>query len=108
FFQAEDGIRDFHVTGVQTCALPIFDAVVREDPLLDAVVERGVLAVGDPVERDGDLGEVTAVVPGGGGVPTAVPGVAGAPGEDEAGRGDRDENLRCATHESCQIGRAHV
>src|SRR5690606_40955377 len=26
FFQAEDGIRDFHVTGVQTCALPIFDA----------------------------------------------------------------------------------
>src|SRR5690606_40403605 len=26
FFQAEDGIRDFHVTGVQTCALPIFDS----------------------------------------------------------------------------------
>src|SRR5690606_40806544 len=25
FFQAEDGIRDFHVTGVQTCALPILD-----------------------------------------------------------------------------------
>src|SRR5690606_40752171 len=24
FFQAADGIRDFHVTGVQTCALPIF------------------------------------------------------------------------------------
>src|SRR5690606_40119792 len=23
FFQAEVGIRDFHVTGVQTCALPI-------------------------------------------------------------------------------------
>src|SRR5690606_40113271 len=23
FFQAEDGIRSFHVTGVQTCALPI-------------------------------------------------------------------------------------
>src|SRR5690606_23559110 len=23
FFQAEDGIRGFHVTGVQTCALPI-------------------------------------------------------------------------------------
>src|SRR5690606_41124446 len=22
-FQAEDGIRDFHVTGVQTCALPV-------------------------------------------------------------------------------------
>src|SRR3712207_8653194 len=25
FFQAEDGIRDIGVTGVQTCALPIFD-----------------------------------------------------------------------------------
>src|SRR2546427_9404209 len=27
FFQAEDGIRDLTVTGVQTCALPIFDSV---------------------------------------------------------------------------------
>src|SRR5690625_3342383 len=26
FFQAEDGIRDGHVTGVQTCALPISEA----------------------------------------------------------------------------------
>src|SRR5690606_40214047 len=30
FFQAEDGIRDFHVTGVQTCALPIYRR--RYDP----------------------------------------------------------------------------
>src|SRR5690606_40873783 len=29
FFQAEDGIRDFHVTGVQTCALPIFTETVE-------------------------------------------------------------------------------
>src|SRR5215475_4945643 len=28
FFQAEDGIRDFHVTGVQTCALPILPQVM--------------------------------------------------------------------------------
>src|SRR3712207_8761363 len=27
FFQAEDGIRDIGVTGVQTCALPICDAL---------------------------------------------------------------------------------
>src|SRR5438128_8297935 len=27
FFQAEDGIRDATVTGVQTCALPIFAAL---------------------------------------------------------------------------------
>src|SRR5690606_21135072 len=30
FFQAEDGIRDFHVTGVQTCALPICAASSRK------------------------------------------------------------------------------
>src|SRR5690606_40528670 len=29
FFQAEDGIRDFHVTGVQTCALPISNSKPR-------------------------------------------------------------------------------
>src|SRR5437762_3921513 len=27
FFQAEDGIRDTSVTGVQTCALPIYDTL---------------------------------------------------------------------------------
>src|SRR5690625_6562026 len=27
FFQAEDGIRDGHVTGVQTCALPIWGGI---------------------------------------------------------------------------------
>src|SRR5690606_40688904 len=30
--QAEDGIRDFHVTGVQTCALPIY-ALIRRTAL---------------------------------------------------------------------------
>src|SRR5256885_4227522 len=29
FFQAEDGIRDYKVTGVQTCALPILALVDR-------------------------------------------------------------------------------
>src|SRR6202012_5876803 len=37
FFQAEDGIRDHCVTGVQTCALPIFGTV--GDPYDNAVVE---------------------------------------------------------------------
>src|SRR5256885_7160141 len=27
FFQAEDGIRDYKVTGVQTCALPIWQRI---------------------------------------------------------------------------------
>src|SRR5690606_40623205 len=34
FFQAEDGIRDFHVTGVQTCALPILHPFLPLPPLL--------------------------------------------------------------------------
>src|SRR5437763_15286608 len=34
FFQAEDGIRDTSVTGVQTCALPIF-GTLREVPSPD-------------------------------------------------------------------------
>src|SRR5690349_24638238 len=29
FFQAEDGIRDLYVTGVQTCALPIWARLLR-------------------------------------------------------------------------------
>src|SRR5690606_10291469 len=35
FFQAEDGIRDFHVTGVQACALPIYAMPVRMDQELE-------------------------------------------------------------------------
>src|SRR6266850_320974 len=48
FFQAEDGIRDYKVTGVQTCALPILQHafavhVVQLEPLdLRAVCERRV------------------------------------------------------------------
>src|SRR5438034_710550 len=34
FFQAEDGIRDHCVTGVQTCALPIFNLRQRLEELI--------------------------------------------------------------------------
>ena len=37
FFQAEDGIRDIGVTGVQTCALPICVAHIY-DPLPTSAV----------------------------------------------------------------------
>ena len=33
FFQAEDGIRDHCVTGVQTCALPIFSPWLALSPI---------------------------------------------------------------------------
>src|SRR5256885_7305129 len=45
FFQAEDGIRDYKVTGVQTCALPIY----RIDLLTHALI---LLPV---AHRDGDV-----------------------------------------------------
>src|SRR2546429_3066650 len=38
FFQAEDGIRDVAVTGVQTCALPIcFSTVQQASEAFDAI-----------------------------------------------------------------------
>src|SRR5690606_40951140 len=48
-FQAEDGIRDFHVTGVQTCALPICHrggggSAARDAPLATARRRRVGLA----------------------------------------------------------------
>src|SRR5437870_3548204 len=38
FFQAEDGIRDGHVTGVQTCALPIFKLQLYAHNLFHTVI----------------------------------------------------------------------
>src|SRR2546430_4361685 len=40
FFQAEDGIRDLTVTGVQTCALPISPALGEQGLLGITVPER--------------------------------------------------------------------
>src|SRR5699024_11816080 len=37
FFQAEDGIRDRNVTGVQTCALPIFNPSEQVPPRMGQV-----------------------------------------------------------------------
>src|SRR5690606_39666661 len=50
FCQAEDGIRDFHVTGVQTCALPILggagvvlDVLTNDHDLVVAGIRMGWL-----------------------------------------------------------------
>src|SRR5258706_2134827 len=48
FFQAEDGIRDWSVTGVQTCALPIFD--------LEIAPPVRWVARDNAAEADGQLG----------------------------------------------------
>ena len=41
FFQAEDGIRDWSVTGVQTCALPILQTVANQFLTMESL-EHGV------------------------------------------------------------------
>src|SRR5690625_4940139 len=52
FFQAEDGIRDGHVTGVQTCALPIYDfGVVAEIADRIAVLRLGELVESGPARQ---------------------------------------------------------
>src|SRR5690606_40547529 len=51
FFQAEDGIRAFHVTGVQTCALPIWVDRQREHLPGSALrVGKIALLVAEPCE----------------------------------------------------------
>src|SRR3712207_7306215 len=56
FFQAEDGIRDIGVTGVQTCALPIFlIQVARAEPTKGTVLEAGL-------QRWNDNGSVDVLV----------------------------------------------
>src|SRR5256885_4908120 len=53
FFQAEDGIRDYKVTGVQTCALPIsleiahagFPRIAADQQLERILVDRPFLGV---------------------------------------------------------------
>src|SRR5690606_39642371 len=51
FFQAEDGIRDFHVTGVQTCALPIFSQAAAS--VLMELVAAGQLDAESILAMDG-------------------------------------------------------
>src|SRR3989449_6601158 len=54
FFQAEDGIRDVAVTGVQTCALPIFHHPLDEVPLeRRADMQVGELCDTEPFEIRG-------------------------------------------------------
>src|SRR5688572_33423939 len=66
FFQAEDGIRDLTVTGVQTCALPIYPGVghnERFEFLGDAVLGLAVtefLFATYPDYPEGELAKIRA------------------------------------------------
>src|SRR5256886_9376496 len=56
FFQAEDGIRDLTVTGVQTCALPIYVYASGE---YEPVVSWAAEPVAAEVRATGEAVEVT-------------------------------------------------
>src|SRR2546426_5125519 len=53
FFQAEDGIRDYKVTGVQTCALPIFDATTQFVTVYHLIVEGALFLTGMRYQLEG-------------------------------------------------------
>src|SRR5258707_10315780 len=75
FFQAEDGIRDIGVTGVQTCALPISCEKMRSAP-------------------KGRLVKRTPVAPASALPSAAVMGMIGASRMDLAGIGEEDLSAR--------------
>ena len=66
FFQAEDGIRDRLVTGVQTCALPILAALAHKfKASIDFVGARNLKKVVNEIEKnakDGNVGLITSLV----------------------------------------------
>src|SRR5207248_8406040 len=76
FFQAEDGIRDRTVTGVQTCALPIYKQNaprVEGFSVREALANRHILLVGvtgfigkvwlvDLLEKIPNIGKITLLI----------------------------------------------
>src|SRR5687767_15499003 len=60
FFQAEDGIRDKLVTGVQTCALPIYEALLSIVPR----DRRKIYAMRKIIESAFDAGSFFEIVRG--------------------------------------------
>src|SRR2546429_9662210 len=58
FFQAEDGIRDVAVTGVQTCALPIWPSCRS-----DTRAREAAQALADPARRGPRAGAARLRVP---------------------------------------------
>src|SRR5256885_8827315 len=56
FFQAEDGIRDYKVTGVQTCALPIY---IKDNSVLKMIehslYEGALYKYRNPADGSGDV-----------------------------------------------------
>src|SRR5262249_57277200 len=90
FFQAEDGIRDWSVTGVQTCALPICEVSV-EGGTADPV--NNLESVWAPAGASGDF--TVRVV----GANIAGDGI---PGNSDSTDQDRSEERRVGKESRCR------
>src|SRR5690554_7252679 len=103
FFQAEDGIRDADVTGVQTCALPIYSRwnmgqyiaynIGKEDviQLFEQIISRYKLPANFIVRNDNGSQFIASIVQ-----------------EYFVKKGVSQEFTKPATPEQNEIGRAHV
>src|SRR5690606_31925422 len=60
FFEAEGGIRDFHVTGVQTCALPI--SMMDSVPIVCITGQVGSKLIGSDAFQETDITGITLPV----------------------------------------------
>src|SRR5690606_41200061 len=94
FFQAEDGIRDFHVTGVQTCALPISRRTKRKAHI-------GIFAFADPLRR-GSLASIGLDLTG----RTAMSDPAARPGRHMAAKIAQQPRVRSEERRVGKAGRA--
>src|ERR671920_1347801 len=62
FFQAEDGIRDIGVTGVQTCALPISNLITHPDKVSSVIVIAGSCGGKDGIPKPAEFYKLQADV----------------------------------------------
>src|SRR6266498_2767900 len=116
FFQAEDGIRDADVTGVQTCALPIFEGYT--DGAIAAAEEHGVtvrftpdLYRGVPVELAEECARMAVRYRERGVVGLGLGGIEGARPVSEYAKAfaiARDGGLAAVDRKSTRLNSSHV